>query len=106
MLLSPSIAGYRTHHGNLIEGTWKPIIPRNAAKAHRALADPSVRAMVLALLGGDDCSRAGSAESQQCGSSWQGWRFAGRSWRRTNGNPDVIFAIVVGVLAALGREAG
>jgi hypothetical protein len=57
MLLSPSIAGYRTHHGNLIEGTWKPIIPRNPAKARRALADPSVRAMVLALLGGDDCSR-------------------------------------------------
>jgi hypothetical protein len=32
-------------------------IERNAAKARRALADPSVRATVLALLGGDDCRR-------------------------------------------------
>jgi hypothetical protein len=32
-------------------------IERNAAKARRALADPSVRATLLALLGGDDCSR-------------------------------------------------
>jgi hypothetical protein len=91
-----------------VHGGEKPVtdqqrwIERNTAKARRALADPSVRAALLALLGGDDRSRRGSAESQQCGSSWQGWRFAGRSWRRTNGNPDVIFAIVVGVLAALG----
>jgi hypothetical protein len=32
-------------------------IERNAAKARRALADPSVRAVLLALLGGDDRSR-------------------------------------------------
>ena len=32
-------------------------IERNAAKARRALADPSARAALLALLGGDDRSR-------------------------------------------------
>ena len=35
----------------------KEPIERNAAKARRALADPSVRAALLALLGGDDRSR-------------------------------------------------
>jgi hypothetical protein len=46
-----------------ITGGEKPVtdqqrwIERNAAKARRALADPSVRAALLALLGGDDRSR-------------------------------------------------
>ena len=39
MLLSPSIAGYRTHHGNLIEGTWKPIIPREQWELLKALLE-------------------------------------------------------------------
>src|SRR5829696_6949953 len=37
--LSPSIAGYRTHHGNLIEGTWKPIIPREQWELLKALLE-------------------------------------------------------------------
>ena len=81
-------------------------IEHNAAKARRALADPSVRAALLALLGGDDRSRRRERRIAAVRLELAGWRFAGRSWRRTNGNPDVIFAIVVGVLAALGREAG
>jgi hypothetical protein len=46
-----------------IHGGEKPVtdqqrwIERNAAKARRAFADPSVRAALLALLGGDDRSR-------------------------------------------------
>ena len=46
-----------------VHGGEKPVtdqqrwIERNAAKARRALADPSVRAALLALLGGDDRSR-------------------------------------------------
>lgn len=46
-----------------VHGGEKPVtdqqrwIDRNAAKARRALADPSVRAALLALLGGDDRSR-------------------------------------------------
>jgi hypothetical protein len=46
-----------------VHGGEKPVtdqqrwIERNAAKARRALADPSVRAALLAWLGGDDRSR-------------------------------------------------
>jgi site-specific DNA recombinase len=43
MLLSPSIAGYRTHHGNLIEGTWKPIIPRKQWELLKALLEDPAR---------------------------------------------------------------
>lgn len=43
MLLSPSIAGYRTHHGNLIEGTWKPIIPREQWELLKALLEDPAR---------------------------------------------------------------
>jgi hypothetical protein len=91
-----------------VHGREKPVtdqqrwIERNAAKARRALADPSAAPRSLHCSEVMTATGTGSAESQQCGSSRQGWRFAGRSWRRTNGNPDVIFAIVVGVLAALG----
>jgi len=59
----------RRHAGSVptaalpVHGREKPVtdqqrwIERNAAKARRALADPSVRAALLALLGGDDRSR-------------------------------------------------
>jgi DNA invertase Pin-like site-specific DNA recombinase len=43
MLLSPSIAGYRTHHGTLIEGSWEPIIPREQWELLKALLEDPVR---------------------------------------------------------------
>jgi site-specific DNA recombinase len=42
MLLSPAIAGYRTHLGAMIEGAWEPIIPPQRWEALRAvLTDPA-----------------------------------------------------------------
>jgi hypothetical protein len=37
------MAGYRTHHGNLIEGTWKPIIPREQWELLKALLEDPAR---------------------------------------------------------------
>jgi DNA invertase Pin-like site-specific DNA recombinase len=44
MLLSPAIAGYRTHNGKLIETTeWEPIVPREQWEAVRALLNSPER---------------------------------------------------------------
>jgi site-specific DNA recombinase len=41
MLLTPAIAGWRTHNGTLIEGTWDPIVPREQWEVLKAvLQDP------------------------------------------------------------------
>ncbi len=42
MLLTPAIAGWRTHNGTLIEGTWDPIVPREQWEVLKAvLKDPA-----------------------------------------------------------------
>jgi site-specific DNA recombinase len=41
-LLTPAIAGWRTHNGTLIEGTWDPIVPREQWEVLKAvLQDPA-----------------------------------------------------------------
>ena len=89
-------------------GAEKPVtdqqssIERNAAKARRALADPSVRAALLALLGGDDRSRRRERRIAAVRLELAGLEVRWPLLEEDERHPDVIFAIVVGVLAALG----
>jgi site-specific DNA recombinase len=44
MLLSPSIAGYRTYHGTLMEAAWEPIVPRERWEALKTFLEDPARA--------------------------------------------------------------
>jgi site-specific DNA recombinase len=47
LLLSPRLAGYRTHHGTLYPGGWEPILPPEQWEAVRALLTDPARVQTL-----------------------------------------------------------
>src|SRR6266511_1156319 len=73
-------------------------IARNAALARRALGNPTVRTELLGLLGSDDGGWRRERRLEAARRELEGWRPAGRCWRRMSMSLDVIFAYVVGVL--------